>query len=163
MSPRAAARLESFGFRRVFDYAAGESDWFASGLPAEGDKAEIAVVGDVAETDVPTFAPLDRVETVKERLAGTGWQVAVILNDQRTVLGTVEAAVGIDPVDPTVELEDVMQLGPTTWRYNAPLEQVSEYLIRNSADQVLVTSPQGILLGVAQKSSVDEALARSDR
>lgn len=158
MSPRAAARLESFGFSRVFDYAAGKSDWFASGLPGEGDKAGVTVVGDVTETDVPTFAPSDSVETVKERLAGTGWQVAVILNDQGTVLGTVEASAGIDPVDPTVKLEDVMQLGPITFRFDAPLEQVSKYLDRNQIDEVLVTSPQGTLLGISQKSAVDEAL-----
>ena len=36
MSPRAAARLESLGFRQVYDYVAGEADWFASGLPMEG-------------------------------------------------------------------------------------------------------------------------------
>jgi len=32
MSPRAASRLESLGFRDVYDYAAGKADWFAAGL-----------------------------------------------------------------------------------------------------------------------------------
>ena len=34
MSPRAAWRLESLGFRNVHDYPAGKSDWMAAGLPA---------------------------------------------------------------------------------------------------------------------------------
>ena len=33
MSPRAALRLERFGFE-VYDYAAGKVDWLAAGLPA---------------------------------------------------------------------------------------------------------------------------------
>jgi len=32
MSPRAASRLESLGFRDVYDYAAGKADWFNAGL-----------------------------------------------------------------------------------------------------------------------------------
>ncbi len=36
MSPRAASRLESLGFREAYDYAAGKADWFAAGLPMEG-------------------------------------------------------------------------------------------------------------------------------
>ena len=36
MSPRAACRLEAFGFRPVYDYVTGKADWLASGLPTEG-------------------------------------------------------------------------------------------------------------------------------
>jgi hypothetical protein len=36
MSPRAAARLESLGFKQVYDYAAGKTDWGSAGLPLEG-------------------------------------------------------------------------------------------------------------------------------
>ena len=35
MSPRAAWRLESLGFARVYDYVAGKADWMAAGLPTE--------------------------------------------------------------------------------------------------------------------------------
>ena len=41
MSPRAAWRLDSLGFQQVYDYVAGEADWFASGLPREGRDAAI--------------------------------------------------------------------------------------------------------------------------
>ena len=34
MSPRAAWRLEAFGYVEVYDYVAGKSDWMAAGLAA---------------------------------------------------------------------------------------------------------------------------------
>ncbi len=33
MSPRAAARLETLGFSRVYDYVGGKRDWLAAALP----------------------------------------------------------------------------------------------------------------------------------
>ena len=54
MSPRAAWRLESFGFTDVYDYAAGKLDWLAAGLPTEGTNAERPRAADVARRDVPT-------------------------------------------------------------------------------------------------------------
>ena len=38
MSPRAAWRLESIGFTRVYDYVAGKADWGSFGLPLQGTK-----------------------------------------------------------------------------------------------------------------------------
>jgi rhodanese-related sulfurtransferase len=40
MSPRAAALLDTFGFERVYDYAASKVDYLARGLPREGEKAD---------------------------------------------------------------------------------------------------------------------------
>jgi hypothetical protein len=40
MSPRAAWRLERFGFE-VYDYAAGKADWTAPGLPTERGWANV--------------------------------------------------------------------------------------------------------------------------
>lgn len=34
-SPKAAARMEELGFRRVYDYAAGKTDWRKAGLPVQ--------------------------------------------------------------------------------------------------------------------------------
>lgn len=34
-SPRAAARMEALGYRRVYDYTAGKADWQAAGKPVE--------------------------------------------------------------------------------------------------------------------------------
>ena len=64
MSPRAAWRLESLGFTKVYDYVPGKTDWLAAGLPREGDEGarrlmrdrpelvvEVACAGDPADID----------------------------------------------------------------------------------------------------------------
>src|SRR5258708_26465448 len=54
MSPRAAWRLESLGFRNVHDYKPGKLDWMAAGLPTEGAHTSKRRAGDLAKKDVPT-------------------------------------------------------------------------------------------------------------
>ena len=87
MSPRAAWRLESLGFTQVYDYAAGEADWFANGLPREGRDASIPRVGDVADREVPTCQLDDHIGDVRERVRATGWDTCLVVNDERVVLG----------------------------------------------------------------------------
>jgi hypothetical protein len=48
MAPRAAARLESLGFREVFEYKAGKLDWMAAGLPTEGEGSRRPRAGEAA-------------------------------------------------------------------------------------------------------------------
>ena len=43
MAPRAAARLESLGFEKVFEYRAGKLDWLAAGNPMELREEKVAV------------------------------------------------------------------------------------------------------------------------
>ncbi len=38
-SPRAAEKLDAFGFTNVFDYEAGKKDWIEAGYPVEGNEA----------------------------------------------------------------------------------------------------------------------------
>src|ERR671922_1751989 len=51
MSPRAAARLVSLGFERVYDYAASKVDYLARGLPREGEKANEERAADLLRDD----------------------------------------------------------------------------------------------------------------
>jgi hypothetical protein len=51
MSARAAARLETLGFRWVYRYQPGKADWFAAGLSREGTEAGTARVADLVERD----------------------------------------------------------------------------------------------------------------
>ena len=66
MSPRAAWRLESFGFEQVYDYVAGKADWGAAGLPLEGmlgPRASDHVRRDVRANELArtkTLRPLQR-------------------------------------------------------------------------------------------------------
>src|SRR5919199_650618 len=87
MSPRAAWRLESLGFTRVFDYVAGKQDWFAAGLPSEGKLAGRPKPGDLARRDVPTCGLAERVGDVHERARAAGWDACVVVNAESIVLG----------------------------------------------------------------------------
>ncbi len=87
MSPRAAWRLESLGFTQVFEYVAGEQDWFAYGLPRAGKLAAEAHAGELARPDAPTCRPIDRIGDVREQGRGVGWSACVVVNEERIVLG----------------------------------------------------------------------------
>ena len=95
MSPRAAWRLESLGFTQVFDYVAGEQDWFAYGLPREGKLAGVPHAGELARRDTPTCRLTDRIGDVRDQAWGTGWNACVVVNEERIVLGLLrEQALG---------------------------------------------------------------------
>src|SRR6266511_2652207 len=114
MSPRAAWRLESLGFGRVFDYVAGKQDWFASGLPREVKQAGISHAGDVANRTVPTCTLTDPVGQVRDRVRATHWDVCVVVNDEHVVLGLVRTPALNADADALAET--VMDPGPSTFR-----------------------------------------------
>ena len=62
MSPRAASRLESIGFERVYDYVAGKADWGSAGLRLEGANGSDTRAGAHLRTDVPTCRLDDRLQ-----------------------------------------------------------------------------------------------------
>ena len=72
MSPRAAARLESLGFTNVYDYEAGKADWFAAGLPREGEAMPVPRAADVARNDDLTCALEDTVAEAADRARAAG-------------------------------------------------------------------------------------------
>lgn len=157
MSPRAAWRLESLGFTKVFDYVAGKVDWLAGGLPIEGRLARLPRAGDVARKDVPTCRLRDRVLDVGERLRESGHSVCVVTNDEGVVLGrlrlpTLEA-------HPEASVEEVMESGPTTTRPDDPLEALTDRLRNAGARSILVTTPEGKLVGVLYRKDAERFLA----
>src|ERR687886_124155 len=92
MSPRAAWRLEeTLGFLNVYRYTPGKADWFAAGLPREGEMAAVPRIGDVADRDVPTCGPAERLDEVRRRLQRADRDICVVLNTRRVVLGRVRA------------------------------------------------------------------------
>ncbi|HJR24550.1 MAG TPA: rhodanese-like domain-containing protein, partial [Acidimicrobiales bacterium] len=56
LSARAAARLEAFGFRSVFDYRGSKTEWLAMHRPAEGTVPERERAGALARP-AATCAP----------------------------------------------------------------------------------------------------------
>ncbi len=72
MSPRAAWRLESVGFRDVHDYVDGKLDWMAAGLPTEGSNALRPRAGEVARKDVPICGLQESIGEVRRRVREAG-------------------------------------------------------------------------------------------
>src|SRR2546427_11307721 len=110
MSPRAAWRLETLGFTRVYEYAAGKADWGGYGLPVEGTVAKVPSIQQLARTDVPTCRLAETIRDVGARL-GT-WTTCFVLNEEGVVLGRLHAKeLGGDP---KARAGDVMRPGPST-------------------------------------------------
>jgi hypothetical protein len=124
MSPRAASRLETLGFQRVYDYVAGKADWGSFGLPLEGRRGSTTRVGAHARTDVPACGPHDRMLEVRERGRAAGWDTCSVTNEESVVLGRLgRTTLGRDD---DVSVEEAMTLGPSTVRPSLELDRAVE-------------------------------------
>ena len=141
MAPRAAARLELYGFDNVFEYRLGKQDWIAAGLPVEGDEAAAPHAASVARTDVPVCGPADRVGDV-DRSHG----VAIVVDHDRVVLGVLrEKELNGDS---SARVEDVMVCGPSTFRPHVPIGEMASYMREHDLESSPITTSDGKLVGV---------------
>ncbi len=149
MSSRAAWRLEALGFEQVFRYTAGKVDWMAAGLPIEGTKASVPRVGGLARRDVPTCRLDDEVGLVSRRLRATDWDLCVVLNEARIVLGRVTLE-----TDQHTTMAQVMDPGPVTYRPHEIADEAARKLAARNVRSVLVTTSDGELIGVFRAEDV---------
>ena len=161
MSPRAAWRLESLGFTRVFDYVGGKADWFAAGLPRDGSLASVPRTGDVARRDDVTCRLTDKISDVVARARQAGQNTVIVTTPGGVVLGRIR----IDQLgDGSKELaEDVMESGPTTTRADTTLEAINERFQVRNVDSILVATSDGRLVGTLYKSDVESHLLESKK
>ncbi len=153
MSPRAAWRLESLGFREVYDYVAGKLDWMAAGLPTEGTNAAHPRAGDVSRKDVPTARLEERLGDVRERVSAGGWDAVVVTNDERVVLGLLRSKELAK--DPELSIEKAMRPGPSTFRPYVAIKEMAETMTGHMLESVPVTTSDGRLVGLLlQKDAV---------
>lgn len=145
MSGRAAWRLEALGFEQVYRYQAGKDDWLVAQLPMEGREANVQRAVDVARRDVPTCGLSDSVAEVARQVRQGGWPLAVVVNEQRIVLGRLR------PRDLEADADaiaaDMMLDGPRTVRGTRPVEKVAAWLDERHIRGVLITSADGELIG----------------
>jgi predicted transcriptional regulator len=110
---------------------------------------------DVARLSVPRCEPRERVGEVRARVRHEGWDEAVVVNDAGVVLGLVTSdALGAEP---DTLVEQVMERAPRTIRPSVLLDKVDDYLPRE-ADRVLVTNPDGVLIGTLFRADVERRL-----
>jgi CBS domain-containing protein len=100
---------------------------------------------DVADRDPPTYRPDDRVADI----AGLNEHSVVVVDERGIVLGRV-SPVRVDATDSKL-VEEVMEPGPATVRAHEPLAPLLERMARRGVSEVIVTTPQGELLGVVQR------------
>ena len=156
MSPRAAWRLETLGFSEVYDYTAGEADWFASGLPMEGANAAFPYVGEVARRDIPRCTLRERIGDVQQRVQAAGWDRSVVVNEHEIVLGLLrERELAGDPAG---TIEAVMRSGPATYRPDTVVRAAVEQLAKRKVSGVLVTRSDGTLLGWLRRDDAERAV-----
>ncbi|MFN2557682.1 MAG: CBS domain-containing protein [Nitriliruptorales bacterium] len=153
MSPRAAWRLESYGFSRVYDYTAGKADWLAFDLPYQGSAQ---LIGPLLTRDVTTSSPHERLGHVQEQLATSPHGLVVVVNDAGIVIGALRS----DKLqgDPDSWVEDLMREGPSTVRPSEEVEALLTRMRRANSATVVVTRSDGTLLGLFERARAEEAL-----
>ena len=152
MSPRAAWRLESLGFARVYEYGAGKVDWLAAGLPTEGDEPSPQRIGSLARPDVPTCGLGERVRDVADRVRAAGWDVCYVVTDTRVLLGRLTSKELNARADATAE--QVMRPGPSTYRAHVPANDLAELMWQRGIDVLPVTTGEGRLIGAVRRQDL---------
>ncbi len=157
MSPRAASRLESIGFERVYDYVPGKADWGSAGLTLEGAEGSETRAGAHVRTDVPTCGPHDQLGELCERLDETGWDTCFVVDERRVVLGRLGRRAIRGRED--VSAEQAMTLGPSTIRPSARLRDIVERMQKQQLTNLPVTTSDGRLAGLLLREDAERVLS----
>jgi CBS domain-containing protein len=134
-------------------YTGGKVDWAANGLPMHSAARVNRRAGDVARRDVPTCRPGQRRGDVSARLASSGWNACVVIDDDRVVLGLLDDATLQGDADALVE--QAMREAPSTIRPHMPIEDAADKLRHQDREQIIVTSPDGKLIGVLGRADTE--------
>jgi rhodanese-related sulfurtransferase/CBS domain-containing protein len=152
MSPRAAARLSSLGFERVYDYAVSKVDYLARGLPREGEKAGETRAADLLRDDVVRCRPEDPIDRVRSEIESSPYGFALVLDEDEIVLGRLRRSALEDTAARTAE--DAMEAGPSTIRADTSLEKLRERLEGGGLNFAIVTTPDGVLMGIVCRADL---------
>jgi CBS domain-containing protein len=156
MSPRAAARLASIGFERVYDYVAGKADWGAAGHPLEGTAGSETRAGAHVRRDVPACRLGERLRDVRRHVEAAGWDTCIVVDDEGVVVGRLGRRALAGAADVTVD--EAMSPGPSTIRPNAPLGRMLERMRRQDLANLPVTTSDGRLVGLLLRNDAERAL-----
>jgi CBS domain-containing protein len=144
MSPRAAWRLEAAGFGPVHDYAAGKADWLAADLPFEGG-ARLA--GMFTRRGVATVAERTPATEALRLLDAQGFGPVLVLNEAGVVMGAAYRD-RLASAPGEAETGSVMRLGVSTVRPSEDAEALAHRMSHAEVTRVVVTRPDGTLVGL---------------
>ncbi|MGH9087852.1 MAG: CBS domain-containing protein [Acidimicrobiales bacterium] len=157
MSPRAACRLEILGFSTVYDYTGGKVDWLAAGLPTEGPGAATPRPGTIARTGAPTCAMNETVAVARSRVEASDEERCVVLSGTGIVLGILDDAALANDGEHTAG--DAIRPGPATVRAHEDLGALLGRMHSRDVGSILVTDPDGRLIGSLHRDDGDAVLA----
>jgi predicted transcriptional regulator len=159
MHARAAGRLERLGFERVYRYAPGKADWRAAGLPMEGRLQPRPRAIDALRRDVPRCALDASVHDARRAAQRTHDEFCLVVGDDQLVLGRLRGAALT--ADAALLVTEVMENGPTTIRADDDLAGLIERMQRRHVATIIVTDPEGRLLGVVDRDDGEGILKES--
>jgi len=133
----------------------GRLDWLANGLPREGRDATRPRAGDLARHAVPACLPSEKIEHVGQRVRDAGWDTCVVVNEQRVVLGLLGPAVW--DTSQKLTAEQAMELGPSTFRPNVPLDEMARYMRDHKMPNALISTSDGVLVGLLCREDAEHA------
>jgi CBS domain-containing protein len=154
MSPRAAWRLESLGFREVYEYRGGKADWLAAGLPTEGSGSGKPRVLQYVVRDVPTCRLGDKLADAAARASARGWDVCMVVNEQGILLGRLDRKELSG--DGALLVDHAMRPGPSTYRPDTPAAELRHLMAHRGIGKLPVTTGDGRLLGVVCRDALDD-------
>jgi CBS domain-containing protein len=144
MSPRAAWRLEAAGFGPVYDYTAGKADWLAADFPFEGS-ARLA--GMFTRRGVATVAERTPAAGALRLLNAQGFGPVLVLNEAGVVIG-VAYRDRLASAPGEAETGSVMRFGVSTVRPSEDAEALVHRMGHAEVTRVVVTRPDGTLVGL---------------
>ncbi len=127
----------------------------------EGELASAPRASTLLRRDVPTCSLTDQIGDIKKSVEQTDWDLCVVVNNERIVLGLLsgEALQGDSLAEVKTRVEDVMQPGPPTIRPDLLPEDALEYMRKRST--ILVTTSDGELLGLLRREDAEQAVSRA--
>ena len=160
MSPRAAWRLEAFGFHRVYHFVGGKTEWIERRLPTVGEGPYLLLAGQVLRPVTTTCRAETLAGMVRKELTPSPDSICAVVNDQNIVVGRVRWK---DlPDDDDAPVKGFMQPGPATVRPREELSPLLDRMRRAGVKTILVTTAKGELLGVVNRNE-GEAFVRDRR
>jgi hypothetical protein len=121
----------------------------------EGEKAAERTVGDFARDDVVTCGLEDQVGAVGRRIEASPYPFGLVTSAGGVLLGRLRSSM-LD-CDPALRAEHVMEAGPKTYRRHRSPATIAGELAGKGLRWAIVTSPEGVLLGVAARTELERA------
>ena len=100
----------------------------------------------------------ERIDAVRERVQAAGWEVCVVMNDERVVFGLLRKAELLKGRDEPVE--QIMRPGPSTFRPYVRIEEMAAYMMEHDLPSSPITTSDGRLVGILLKDDALEAVHR---